>query len=722
MVARGLRVLAAVVAAMVVACGDDAGGAGDASGGSADADAGVAGDAADAAGDPDVGGTDGGGDASDDAGTVSDAAGDSGDAPGDTGDAAGPADGDSGGQDAPDGEEPPQDGPGWWLGGDCDPLVPTVCSFPFPSDVWSVEDPTTATGRRVQLGPTTLTLAGGLLVTDPTWLSYSDGFSPGATLLAHLPGATVAGLATPWHPEDSLDPASPTVILEVETGRRIAHFAELDTWPDADDGRTFMLRPVERLRDGTRYIAAVRGVEGADGAPLPPSATFKALRDGLASEDVSVERRAEWYEDIFARLEAAGVPREDLQLAWDFTTASRENNTAAMLTMRDDSLAALGDGGAPYVIDSVEDDWSPHVARLVRGRITVPLYLDAPGPGGKMVVDGDGMPVQNGTADYPFVVMIPNSAVEEPRPLIQFGHGLFGSRDAALATEMQLLADAYGYVVFATDWIGMSHEDPPAIAAAIAGGDVLEFRTVPDRSRQGFLNMLILMRTMRTTMVDDPTFEVGGHAAWTVEGPSYVGGSQGGIYGASYMALTQEVQRGVLAVPGQPYCLMLPRSVHFDPFWAIIKGVFQPLDTQLLLGVAQMLWDRAEPTGYSDSIVSDPLPGTPPHEVLLIEAIGDHQVPNLSSEVMARAIGVPHIQPGNRTLWGLDGAASPVVGSAFVDLDYGLPPVPTINQPMREGSDPHGKPFENMPVIQMAVEFLQTGVVTMTCDGACDPE
>lgn len=636
----------------------------------------------------------------------------------DAGDAQGDAEGDA----EADAGPPPGDGPGWWLGGDCDPLVPTVCAMPFPSDVWSIEDPTTATGRRVMLGDTTAQLAGGLLVADPTYLSLSDGFSPGATLLAHLPGATVDGLAPPEHPEDSLDPASLTVILEVATGRRIAHFSELDTWPDTDDGRTFMLRPVERLKDGTRYIVAIRGVLGTDGVPLAPSPTFEALRDGLASDDVSVERRAAWYEEIFSTLEAEGVPREDLQLAWDFTTASRENNTAAMLAMRDDSLAALGDGGSPYTIDTVEDDWSPHVARLVRGHITVPLYLDKPGPGGKMTVDADGMPMLNGTAEYPFVIMIPNSAKDEPKALMQFGHGLFGSRDAALDGDMQALADAYGFTVFATDWLGMSKEDPPAIAVAIGGGDVLEFRTVPDRSRQGFLNMLLLMRTMRTTMVSDPAVQVGGHPAWKTDEVYYLGGSQGGIYGATYMALTQEIERGVLAVPGQTYSLMLPRSIHFDPFWAVISAVYKPLDAQLLLGFAQMVWDRAEPTGYADAIVTNPLPGTPPHQVLLLEAIGDHQVPNLSSELLARAIGIPHLQPGNNTLWGIDPVASPIEGSAFVDMDYGLPPVPSINQPMREGKDPHSAAFGNASVIIMAEQFLRTGIITMTCNGPCDPE
>ena len=35
---------------------------------------------------------------------------------------------------------------------DCDPMVPEFCGYPFPSNVYSTEDDTTATGRRVSFG------------------------------------------------------------------------------------------------------------------------------------------------------------------------------------------------------------------------------------------------------------------------------------------------------------------------------------------------------------------------------------------------------------------------------------------------------------------------------------------------------------------------------------------------------------------------------------------
>ena len=64
----------------------------------------------------------------------------------------------------------------------CDPIVPDPCGFPFPSNVWLVADPKTATGHHVQFGPQTLPRVSQKQV-DPTPWTGSDGFSPGMTLL-----------------------------------------------------------------------------------------------------------------------------------------------------------------------------------------------------------------------------------------------------------------------------------------------------------------------------------------------------------------------------------------------------------------------------------------------------------------------------------------------------------------------------------------------------------
>ncbi|MCY1065760.1 hypothetical protein OV090_13355 [Nannocystis sp. RBIL2] len=613
-----------------------------------------------------------------------------------------------------------------WPTLECDPLVPSYCGFPFPSNVFTSADPTTVTGRRLALSAALIPDRAQGQPAQPDLWNRSDGFSPGLAVMSHLPGATVAGLPGPWTLEDSLAFDSPTVLIDADTGERIAHFAELDMSHDQDDRRAFMLRPVVRLTDNHRYIAAIRRVVDGDGDALPPSPAFKALRDDEAFDDPSIGERRGLYADIFTRLEQAGVARDDLQLAWDFTTASREHNTAGLLEMRDEALAAVGDDGPAYTLTLVDAEHpDPRIGLYVEGTMTVPLYLDQPGPGARLVLDDDGLPQQNGTAEFEFTVVIPQSAFTTPATPLQYGHGLLGSGRQELQLDPRVaFADTYGYALFAVDWIGMAADDSVAIADLVAAGDLEQFVTLVDRLHQGILNALLAMRLVSGALVDDPMLQPMGQPLIDPSERYYHGDSQGGILGATYMALSTDVERGLLGVPGQPYSLLLNRGEAMGELFAPLNSAFPDgLDRQLVLALLQILWDRTEPTGYSHTIRTGNLPGSPPKEILIEVAIGDHQVSTLGAHIMARAIGgIANIAPENRAIWGIDSAAAPYTGSAMVEYDFGLAPEPTTNIPPSDGEDPHAKPRELPGAAQMLDRFLRTGVVETYCDGACDPE
>jgi hypothetical protein len=612
---------------------------------------------------------------------------------------------------------------GPYLDTDCDPLVPSHCGFPFPSDVWLVFDSATKTGRHVAFGATTLPANVDGVQATPDEFRNNDGFSPGAGLMTHMPGATTTGLPTPVTIEDSLAPSSPTVVINAETGERVPHFSELDmTATITDDNqRAFMIRPMMRLEDATRYIVAIRHVVDASGKELPPSDYFKSLRDGTPNADRSVERRRDLYSDIFARLAKAGIEKSDLQLAWDVTTASRENNTQWMLHIRDDALAKLGPDGPPYTIDTVTQDPSASIRVKIEGHVTVPLYLDKPDAGGRFVFGSDGMPKQNGTADFPFEVLVPVSATTgTPGVPVQNGHGLFGTH-----TQVEGFSDAANqanWVLVATDFIGMAQDDVSNIVSIIQGGDIGAFRSVPDRMCQGYLNMILVTRMMRGGFSKDPAVQFNGKSAIDTSTSYYFGGSEGGILGATFMAVTPDILRGGLEVAGQPYDLLLNRSVDYDVYGALISQAYpNALDDQLLLGSIQMLWDRGEPTGYSKYIKNDPLPGTPSHEVLLQLSIGDHQVTTLGGHILAKAIGLSNLKPAVRPIFGIDEIDAPHTGSALVEYSFGLPPEPITNVPDRDGEDPHGK-MKGVPAAGQALQhFIETGVVNQYCDGVCDP-
>ncbi len=623
---------------------------------------------------------------------------------------------------------------------DCDPMVPTECGFPFPSSVWTVPDSTTATGVHIAFGATTLPIYQQPSThVAATPFMTRDGFSAsGSIMVVHLPNASTTGLADPDHIGDSITPTSPTLLMEADTGALVPHFSELDELPTTNDAtRTFFIRPVVRLKDATRYIVAIRNVVDSTGTPLPVNPVFQALRDDSPSSDLSVAPRRALYADIMAKLTSAGVDTTKLQLAWDFSTASKGNTTDALVHMRDDALTVVGTQGPAYTITTVTDNPNSRIRRRLEGTMTVPLYLDMPDPGAS-VNFVNGVPTQNGTAQFPFLVQIPNSLVDAGTPgaIIQNGHGLFGSLNEGEDGYMADICNREGYVEIAVNLIGMAGEDVPYVENDVLAGDISSFTHVVDRLQQGFVNELLAMRMMMGAMATDPATIFNGKPTIDPTLRFYRGDSQGGISGGVYMAISTDVTRGLLGEPGAPYNMLLDRSVDFSGFFLILKGYYpRALDIQLGIDLIQQLWDRAEPGGYVSYISNEMLPNTPAHNILIHAAIGDHQVTPLGAHFIARTVGAQNLKTVNRELFGIVDADGGFSGNGMCEWDFGLPDAPLTNNPDDLGPDPHDTLRTFWQSQDMADQFFRTGIINQTCgssgpcqappnwaDGGVDPE
>jgi hypothetical protein len=606
----------------------------------------------------------------------------------------------------------------------CDPLVPEKCGLPFPSNVYTVPDAATPTGRRVSLLDAFFAVpaVGDHRVTGAEWAA-SDGFSPGSAIATFLPGATDTGLPNADQVADSLGPASPTVLLRTDTGERVAHWTEVDRSTTDDGHRSILIHPAVPLVDGARYVVAIRGVVDARGQAIAPSPAFAALRDGTPfAGDASVDARRPLYEELFGILAAAGVDKAGLQIAWDFTTASRENNTSRLLHMRDEAFALVGEDGPAYTIVSVDPAFDPDIAFKIEGTMEVPLYLDQPDPGATLLLGDDGLPEPNRTTpvyEVEWELLIPQSALTTPAKILQYGHGLLGSRTQIESGHFRTFMNTYNYAIFSVNMVGMAEDDEGWITLRVANGESDVLGRMMDRMHQGILNQLMGMRLMATGMDADPTYGP------LLDGSQrfYWGISQGGIMGGVYMSVSTDVERGVLEVMGQPYNTLLNRSVDFDPFFSVLRVVYPDArDQQIFLGLVQMLWDRVEPNGYTKYATQDKLPGSPAdRRILLRVALGDHQVTTYGAHVMARAMGAKHVDTGHREVFGLEAVAGPVdePGATYFEFDFGLPPEPLCNVPNDVCDDPHGK-LRSLPEARAQIDqFFTTGVAANTCGGAC---
>ncbi len=177
----------------------------------------------------------------------------------------------------------------------------------------------------------------------------------------------------------------------------------------------------------------------------------------------------------------------------------------------------------------------------------------------------------------------------------------------------------------------------------------------------------------------------------------------------------------MLGVGGMPYALLLSRSADFDPFFLVFKEKFTDgRDIALMLAAFQTVWDPGESGGYASALL-DPLPGTPPKQLLMQVGVGDAQVTTLGAHIAARAWGAKSVAPGVRPIWGVEEAEAPFVGSALVEWYYADgSEEPYENVPPAKEGDTHECPRREPAAQQQLVDFLTTGTVHQYCDGPCE--
>ena len=643
---------------------------------------------------------------------------------------------------------------------DCQPFA-EPCLLPFPNDLFTKPDATSATGRRVNLPQAAMpTNTSGVQINVAPY-NRNDGFSPGSSIVARVPGLDNPAAFAQTNPVPLADmsrafaPDAPIVVIDAATEQRALIWVELDSNAGDPQHTTLLIHPGKNLTEGHRYVVAMRNLKNAAGQPVQTPTWFAGLRDEhpRASKD-----QTERYRSIFKTLQKVGIKRKTLDLAWDFTVASRQSLTSPMLSIRNNAFGQLGDtnltdlqeqGGVPPYTATVQNFTPAEDARIqreVQGTFTVPCYLTtsscAIGGGfNYSSTNPDATPTQQpgnvGTAQ--FDCLIPRSASgATPARVALYGHGLLGSRTEVRAGNVKDMANEHNFVFCATDWWGLSSADVPYDISALQ--DLNKFPPVIDRLQQGVVNTLLMGRLMANPagFASNAAFQQSGSPLFDTSHLYYDGNSQGGIMGGITTAVAPDYTRAVLGVTGMDYGgILLQRSTDFTNFALFLYGVAPGggyTDTSihpLLLDLTQQLWDRGESNGFAAHMTSDPLPGTPAHKVLMQTAYGDHQVSQYAAAVEARTIGARAHQPAldlparsqdANLFYGIPAIQSyPFDGSAWVIWDDGpglVPPPPLTNTPPTVGQDPHSDVRATAAARTQKSAFLDaSGRVVDVCGG-----
>jgi len=662
---------------------------------------------------------------------------------------------------------------------ECENINALHCLAPWPSSRYLVDDPSTRTGVRIDIPMAAIPPNRRGIQADPRQWNILDGFSPATSMMTVFRGPLdTSVLADERHIEDSLLATARTVVLEIpETGEpvRIAHFAEVDTWPQVNQELLpFYIRPAARLRPGTRYVVAIRDLETAAGEPVAPSDYFRALRDDMPLPDAEdLEGRRAHFEEIFTLLEGVGFARASLLEAWDFTTASDELITQDLVTIRDEAIRQNDmDGNCRITVTEVQEAPDANVYRRLYGTVRVPLFINGTEPGGSTLASVDlarihrdamGRPTQNDEipfAEVPFIATIPASVQARvagggaPARLLTYGHGLFGSRDETESGWFRDTIEELEMVGIAVDWWGMSDDDVVRVTRALS--EFSTFSATPERLDQGLTNFVILTHSfinvgldrcevVGTTAVPRPLHiapTAGGEPVLSYDPDEryYYGNSQSGIMGRALAGISTDIVRFATGVGSMSYSTMIPRSTNWQVYGTIMENSYRrQVDRALLMTMAQSQWDFGEPAGFAPFIRGETLPcslgetycpggRTPEHHVLMMIGQDDAQVANITADTAARTMGIPVLVPSPYMPYGMETTPGSVDGTDVLDAlaIFAIPGTPMLpigtRDPIADNGAHEGVRRSAAGHRMMDRFWHPDGRIEQTCDGVCDPD
>lgn len=639
-------------------------------------------------------------------------------------------------------------------GFECNPIAADWdCLLPYPSNFFLAPDPTFPSGFRVEVPQAALPVF-VMGKEDDQRIDFSkiqpiDGFSVGAQIGVQVPGG-VDRSNLPFYTSDSsiessLKKDSPTLLLDTATGEAVPHFAEVNGRPEKPEDRALLIRPLVRLEHGRRYVVVLQKLKNAAGKAVQAPKNYAAIRDGEVKSGTELSRISRYFQTrVFPELESFGVDPKSTLLAWDFTTASAEHTVGDMLEVRKQVMQRFASEAPKIRITQVEEPERGLIGREIYGQISVPLFTQENRPGTALNRDSKGRVRAEGEAEFEFRIRIPRVLLDadkegaaagasdethdffRPARVIQYGHGFFGDIGDELDSEpVSRVAHEAQAMVVATGWSGMMRPDAVGVFGAL-GTEPAESLLFVERVHQGMANFIALGYALNSSLLEESLLQRadGSSPLYDPDEHYFYGVSQGHILGGTFLALSPHVSRGVLSVGGANFGLMMSRSMPFAfHLWAIDEAVGDAKISQKVVLLMQGALDRIDPLSYAPYVLNEPLADGPQERRVLLQiGIGDPEVPNIAAHLHARALGVAHLQPAPRKIWGLPEANAPYAGSAIAEWDFGVEPPDLDANPHQVESVVHeGVRRTKAAVSQIERFFHSEGAVENFCGGGEGP-
>lgn len=550
---------------------------------------------------------------------------------------------------------------------------------PFPSNRYTRADDASPTGRRLSISAdTTGDPLTALYPSITNQLNEQDGFSTSGGITIHFSGA-VDPASFMRGSDDYRSTDSPLRLIDVDPsspergstrGLVVRHFAE-DPYEGHSGDYLLVAQPATPLRQRTKYLFVVTdALKDASGAAVGASDEMALVLDG---EPQGAYEQA--IQDALGSIrEAQALTVDHVALATLFTTQTVQDQTFAMAAALRASPAPSLDGEVT-VVQTDEDQ--PNGRISFRGRFTAPEWRSP--IDGRFRFDENGKPVVQSAASLEFQLVFSDRQVSGPRPVVIFAHGLSSSK-AMTWDAAGWLADQ-GVAVIGIDAPGHGSRAPEGSSGSMfdkafsffsvdVDSKTFDLARGKDNFRQMSSDQIQLVRALTGPLATLDLLPHGAPDGVPDLDPTrvaYLGQSFGALLGPTALALAPELRGGVLNVGGGG----LATIIHDSPaFQLILPALFEPGtskgDIARIMSAAQGLYDPGDPLNYARFATLEAPPqamGWSPKSMLVQEAMKDALMPNNSTALLARSLGLTHVTPAIEPIEGVKTAPAPFSGN-----------------------------------------------------------
>lgn len=516
----------------------------------------------------------------------------------------------------------------------CNPTGTLSCGLPFPSDIWSVDDPNSPTGRRLQV-PDDLFSPSAL-----SELPENDGVLPsqvfeGASGYSAGSGVLFQFVAEPLFAETPVDGGDMVVAVDLTTGLRVPVRVKIS--PDAQAFRipevSYVLEvfPRSRWEYGHEILVVVM-----DELPLsrPETGLLSRLdaRDGV---------NGGYSAGLLADLRQQGFNLRQVRNATRFTVRDRTEVTAPVFGVVEQMHA---DDHPVRSIEVRHHNKDPDIAAIVRGEVLIHNFRDRDGTG---LVNFSTEPMAQWV---PFRLVLPEAARSGSVPVAIYAHGLGFNRIADIPVKS--LNAELGIATFGIDFpnhgsrieadggyvFGILTPEELAIPLGLVVQSTIDFASVhravltsladldvlgPERERLRGDNLPDGIPDLDTTRI-------------LMEGSSL-----GGVLGAIYGAIGPELKGAVYTVTGVGLTHILSESVLWDAmFKRVTPRSASGVERVLLRTMMQQVMDFGDPINFID-YYRYPEPGHDARPLMLTMGEDDALVGNQATHAAALLLDMP---------------------------------------------------------------------------------